>query len=126
MRILADQNVEAPIVARLRQAGHDVLQLADVLPARARDDEVLAHATGEGLVLLTNDKDFGELAFLQRKAAAGVVLLRMPSLDSTRKAQRLEMALRKVGEHQIVGAMVVVSERAIRRRALPDLGAGEP
>jgi predicted nuclease of predicted toxin-antitoxin system len=118
LRFLADQNVEAPIVARLRRAGHDVLQLTETLPVRALDDQVLHHAREGSRILLTNDKDFGELTFLQRKAAAGVVLLRMPFSDSGRKAERLLEALEVVGS-RLSGSMVVVTERAIRRRPLP-------
>ena len=121
MRFLADQNVEAPIVARLRRAGHDVLELASALHARALDDEILHHAREGGRVLLTNDKDFGELVFLQRKATAGIVLLRMPSLDSAQKAERLLDALQLVAT-RLEGSMVVVTSGAIRRKSLPALG----
>lgn len=120
MRFLADQNVEEPIVARLRRTGHDVLLLAETLPIRALDDQVLRHAREGDRILLTNDKDFGELTFLQHKAAAGVVLMRMPSFDSMQKAGRLLEALEVVGS-RLSGSMVVVTERAIRRRSLPVL-----
>lgn len=120
MRILADQNVEVAIVAQLRRAGCDVLCSAEVLSARATDDEILEHAREGSRILLTNDKDFGELAFLQRKATSGVVLLRMPTFDSSRKAKRLLDALAVLGD-RIQGSMVVVTERGIRRRPLPAL-----
>lgn len=107
-------------MARLRRAGYDVLQLADTLPIRALDDEVLTHARESRRILVTNDKDFGELTFLQRKAAAGIVLLRMPTLSSNQKAERLLEALRVVGD-RLASSMVVVTERAIRRRSLPEL-----
>jgi predicted nuclease of predicted toxin-antitoxin system len=87
---------------------------------RAIDDEILQLAREGDRILLTNDKDFGELTFLQGKAAAGVVLLRMPALDSRQKAERLLEALGLVGS-RLVGSMVVVTPRAIRRRPLPRL-----
>lgn len=120
MRFLADQNVEGPIVARLRGAGHDVLLLGEKLPVRAPDHEVLRQARQEERVLITNDKDFGELIFLQQKAAAGVVLLRMPSFASAQKAERLLEVLNQFGG-SMSGLMLVVSERATRRRMLPSL-----
>lgn len=123
MRFLADQNVEEPIVARLREAGHDVLRLAEVLPVRAIDEEILKNARDEARILLTNDKDFGELTFLQGRAAAGVLLLRMPVLTSCQKAERLLEALEIVSS-RLVGSMVVVTPRAIRRRSLPRLPEG--
>lgn len=109
-------------MAHLRRAGHDVLQLAATLPIRALDDEILRHAREGERILVTNDKDFGELTFLQREAAAGIVLLRMPSFDSNRKAERLLEALALVGARLSV-SMVVVTERAIRRRSLPAPGS---
>lgn len=118
MKFLADQNVEEPVVAQLRSAGHEVLQLADVLPIRAIDDQILRHARDEARILLTNDKDFGELTFLRRQAAAGVVLLRMPTLGSQQKGEKLLQAIATLGS-QFAGSMVVVTEKGLRRRSLP-------
>ncbi|HEX2165165.1 MAG TPA: DUF5615 family PIN-like protein [Thermoanaerobaculia bacterium] len=118
MRFLADQNVEQPVVTRLREAGHDVCQLAETLPVRAVDEQVLRQAREQLRILVTNDKDFGELTFLQGEAAAGVVLLRMPSADSRRKAERALRAVVLFGE-RLNGSMVVVTEKAIRRRTFP-------
>jgi predicted nuclease of predicted toxin-antitoxin system len=71
-------------------------------------------------VLVTNDKDFGELAFLQQRIAAGIVLLRMPTFDTRQKADRLVYAVALLGE-RLLGSMIVVGERTIRRRRLPGL-----
>jgi predicted nuclease of predicted toxin-antitoxin system len=115
LRFLADHNVEAPIIERLRSAGHDVLAVAEAIPPEAPDDEVLALATAQDRVLLTNDKDFGELTFLQRRLSAGIVLLRMPSLDSPTKVERTEHAIALV-TGRVHEALVVITERRIRRR----------
>jgi predicted nuclease of predicted toxin-antitoxin system len=120
LRFLADQNVEAPIVESLRSAGYDVLQIAQTLPVHATDPHVLEHARQDSRILVTNDKDFGELTFLQRKLACGIVLLRMPTLDSGQKAKKLLHALSLLG-NRISGSMVVVTERGIRRRPFPEL-----
>lgn len=77
MRILADENFPAPSIRTLRTEGHDVLAVADVMPG-ATDLEILARATIENRVLVTFDRDFGELAIrLGVAAPAGVVLLRI-------------------------------------------------
>ena len=67
----------------MRNTGCDVRWVAED-SAAARDEDVLARAPGESRVLLTFDKDFGELAFRKGLAAScGVVLFRVdPSLDS--------------------------------------------
>ena len=78
MRFLANENFPAAAVASLAAAGHDVVWVRLVAPGMP-DPDVLAWAAREHRILLTFDKDFGELA---RGSAlprtCGVVLLRMP------------------------------------------------
>jgi predicted nuclease of predicted toxin-antitoxin system len=62
-------------VARLRAEGHDVAYVPEI-SAGIRDDEVLARANAEDWVLLTEDKDFGDLAFYYGNRSSGIVLLR--------------------------------------------------
>ncbi|MBK5957569.1 hypothetical protein CCR97_05000 [Rhodoplanes elegans] len=78
MRFLANENVPASVVTALRAAGHDVAWVRTDAPG-APDDEVLARAVMDGRVLLTFDKDFGELAWRRGlPASSGVILLRLP------------------------------------------------
>ncbi|MEO8602769.1 MAG: DUF5615 family PIN-like protein [bacterium] len=65
-------------VRALRAEGHDVLAVAEVLP-RAEDVRVLRLAVRGRRVLLTEDKDFGQLVYAEGKAATGVVLIRFPA-----------------------------------------------
>jgi predicted nuclease of predicted toxin-antitoxin system len=75
-KFLANENVPADAVEAVRQAGHDLAWVREAMPG-ADDDAVLAHALAEGRVLVTFDKDFGELAFRRgKKATPGVLLLR--------------------------------------------------
>jgi predicted nuclease of predicted toxin-antitoxin system len=77
MTFLADENFPRPAVEALRQAGFDVLWIAEANPG-APDDEVLALCISTGRVLLTFDKDFGELAYRRsRSAPCGIVLFRV-------------------------------------------------
>jgi predicted nuclease of predicted toxin-antitoxin system len=62
MRILADENFPGGAGAALRERGHDVTWVQSDAPGIS-DAEVLAHAQAEGRILVTFDKDFGELAF---------------------------------------------------------------
>ena len=62
MRSLADESCDFVVVAALRSAGHEVNTVADVNPG-AEDDVVLAMARDDARVLLTEDKDFGQLAY---------------------------------------------------------------
>lgn len=80
-RILADENVPWNVVTALKADGHDVTSMRTVAPGSS-DVQVLALALAEGRIVLTFDKDFGELAFrLGQQATSGVILLR-PRLRS--------------------------------------------
>ena len=75
-KFLANENVPGEVVEAARQAGHDLAWITELSPG-ADDDAVLALALAEGRVLLTCDKDFGEMAFRQgTDASCGVLLLR--------------------------------------------------
>jgi len=77
MTFLADENFPRPAVQALREAGFDVLWIAQTNPGAA-DDEVLALGVSTSRTLLTFDKDFGELAFRRRLASpCGIVLFRI-------------------------------------------------
>ena len=85
MRILADESVEGEIVARVRSGGHDVVYVPET-SAGIRDNEVLARANAEDRVLLTEDKDFGDLAFFYGNRSSGIVLLRAHGVGTDAKA----------------------------------------
>ena len=65
MDLVADENVDAPIVAALRGADHRVIYARELHPG-IDDARVLEMANSHGALLLTSDKDFGELVFRQR------------------------------------------------------------
>jgi hypothetical protein len=74
-RFLANENVPGEVVEAARQAGHDLAWITE-LSAGADDDAVLSLPLAEKRVLVTLDKDFGEMAFRQGKdASCGVILL---------------------------------------------------
>ncbi len=62
MNLLADESVDRPIVEQLRQDGHDVLYVAEMEPG-IPDDVVLQRANEHQALLVTEDKDFGELVY---------------------------------------------------------------
>jgi len=117
MKFLADENIEGLVIKALRAAGHDVAEIAaDHFGTGDRD--VLARSVDEDRILVTNDKDFAELAFLQRSAASGIVLIRLPHSSSREKAARVEAVVADLGG-RLTGAMTVVEADATRRRPLP-------
>lgn len=94
MRFLLDESAEARIAAFLTGHGHDATRVGRDYPASLPDATVLALAHREQRILITNDKDFGELVVRQHRPHAGVILFRFP-LDSTaqHKIRALEALL---------------------------------
>ena len=72
MRFLADESCDAAVFRALRTAGHEVLAVAEISP-RADDEAVLELARGEQQILLTEDKDFGQLVYADQQATGGVI-----------------------------------------------------
>jgi len=115
MKLFADENLEIDTVEILRQHGHDVRLLA---PAEkgGPDPDVLALATRENRVFVTNDKDFAELAFFQRQVTTGIVLVRLPQLFDQAKARRVAEVIGREGDN-LHGFLTVIEPAAIRRRS---------
>src|ERR1041384_6255953 len=93
MNLVADEGVDRQIVEQLRQDGHDVVYVAELLPG-ITDDEVLQQANDRNATLLTSDKDFGELVYRLNRLAAGVILLRLEGLAPETKATMVSRAIR--------------------------------
>lgn len=97
VKVLAGENVAGDVVMALRADGHDVTWIKETGPG-STDHVVLALALAEDRVLLTFDKDFGELAFrLGQAASPGVILLR-PRLRSPAHPVRFAHAVLAQGD----------------------------
>lgn len=116
MRWLCDECVDAMLVEHLRRAGHDVVFAVEGARGAA-DDEIADLAARERRLLLTEDKDFGELAFRVRAAVPGLVLLRIDPRQRELKWHRLEAAITHFVE-KLMGKYTVVEEARFRTRPL--------
>lgn len=114
MNFIADEGVDWPVVARLRQLGHTVWYVAEMSPSIS-DAEVLAQADSLYAILLTCDKDFGEMVFRQKFASHGIVLMRFHGLLPEQKTAVIENMLEHHGA-QLVNAFTVVTLTKIRIR----------
>lgn len=85
MRIVADESIDRQIVEQLRAGGHAVLFIAELEPG-IEDEAVLARSREQDAILLTSDKDFGELVFRQRLLHSGILLVRLAGLKPDVKA----------------------------------------
>lgn len=117
MLFLANENFPGAAVEAIRADGHDVSLIATVAPA-ASDPDVLALAMAEDRILLTFDKDFGELAWRSGlPARCGVVLFRLPMPPPSLVGVRL--AARIAERFDWAGHFSVIEASRIRMRALP-------
>lgn len=78
MKFLLDQSAEARIAIFLKSLGHDATRVARDYPAGLPDDQVLSLAVSDDRVLITNDRDFGELIFKHKQPHRGVIFFRFP------------------------------------------------
>jgi len=115
LKILADEGVDKAIVDRLRLDGNQVMYVAEMAPSIS-DDAVLDIANKESALLITSDKDFGELIFLQRRTAQGVLLLRLAGLSNLRKAEIVSLTV-KEHANELIQSFTVVSPGMIRIRS---------
>jgi len=121
VRFLADECVDRQIVDRLRHDGHTVLHVAEMEPGIS-DHDVLDLANHEGVILLTADKDFGELVFRQDKVARGIVLIRLAGLSPAIKAEIIAAAIKDHGDEFLRSFTVITSGSVrIRRKVFYDL-----
>ncbi len=117
MRLVADESVEGPTVSALRDAGHTVLFIAETSPG-IEDEEVLSFARREQALLLTADKDFGELVFRNREPHCGVLLIRSPEDDPDENAVNTLAVLNQHGP-ALLDRFSVLAGRALRIRIVP-------
>ena len=124
MRLLADECCDATIWHALRSAGHDVLAIADISP-QARDPAVIELAVRDGRILLTEDKDFGQLVHASKAESGGVILFRYPFSARGAIVRATVDLIEQKGE-ELLGRFVVVQPGRIRISPSPDVQDAEP
>lgn len=117
-QFLADECFAGPLLRALLAAGFDVARSSDWRPG-ASDGDVLAHAFSQGRVLITEDKDFGDLVIRLRAPAHGVVRVDLKSLPKPDREVRIVQALSDLGA-KVEGSFVTIEPTRTRLRALPE------
>lgn len=117
MRFLADESCDFAVVRALRSVGHDVIAVSEISP-RLPDPDVARLARSENRVLLTEDKDFGQLVYAGSPASVGVIFFRFPSkVRGSLAGAAVQLVAQKgesLGKH-----FVVVQPGRVRISALP-------
>jgi hypothetical protein len=111
-RFLADESCDFAVVRALRAFGYDVATVANLSP-RADDESVIQLAVHQGRILLTEDKDFGQLVYASALPAGGVVLMRFPARARRALADAV-VGLVQTEALRLAGAFTVVQPGRVR------------
>ena len=114
MTFLADEGVDRQIVERLRVDGYQVAYIAEMSPG-ITDEIVLMESRVSDSVLITADKDFGDLVYRQGHASTGVLLIRLGGLTPAMKAETVSRAIQEHSQ-ELSGVFAVLSPGNIRIR----------
>lgn len=118
MRLLTNENVPFASVLRLRELGHDVFAVSEALPG-AKDPEVLRQAREENRILITFDRDYGELIYRRGlPAPAGVLHLRFSPIHPLQVAEVL-VEMSALPHLVLKGRYSVFDGQRVRQRPLP-------
>ena len=112
MRFLADESCDFAVVRALRAAGHDVLAVSE-FQQRSIDRQLMELAYAEGRILLTEDKDFGWLAFVGQVDNPGVILLRFPATARLDLAASVTRLAAELGS-KLTGKFIVLRPGSVR------------
>ena len=112
MRFMVDEWTGPGVGRWLREQGHQVFSVYDELRG-ASDEEILRKAFDGDWILITNDKDFGEKVYRERRYHKGVILLRLGDERTDSKVKVLKELLAEYSE-RLAGHFVVVTEHRVR------------
>jgi predicted nuclease of predicted toxin-antitoxin system len=113
MKILLDTCVWGGALKELEAAGHDVLWAGD-WPEDPGDEEILKRAYSEGRVLVTLDKDFGEMAVIRGTPHSGI--LRLVDLGARQQGPVCLRVIDRYGSELQSGAIVTAEPGRLRIR----------
>ncbi len=115
-RFVVDESTGRAVTEFLRASGCDVVDVSETMPA-ADDADILSIAAIEDRVVVTNDKDFGELVFRSGRIHAGVLLFRLEDESAANRVRMAATILDRYGD-QLAGSFTVVTEKTIRIRPM--------
>jgi predicted nuclease of predicted toxin-antitoxin system len=115
MNFLADENIETEIVDLLRNSGYEVEFVLE-MSLGIGDKEIILQANRKSSILLTSDKDFGELVFRQRLIHNGVILIRLHGTPTEKKTE-IVLNFLKDYSSKISNSFSVITKSNIRIRS---------
>lgn len=114
MRFLIDESTGFAVAGYIRSLDHDVEIVAEIMP-EADDHEILTYAVTENRIVVTNDKDFGDLIFRSKQPHCGVIFLRLQD-ESRANRVRVIAALLAQHESKLPNRFTVATDDQVRFR----------
>ena len=112
MRFLVDECTGPKVARWLRDQGHEIFSVYD--EARGMDDEdIIRKADAEDWILITNDKDFGEKVYRERRPHRGVIFMRLADERVANKTEVLRRLIEGYAD-ELPNRFVVVTETRVR------------
>lgn len=115
MKLLFDANISIRAVQALREEGFDVLSIQDIQPNET-DIRILSLAVKQKRVLVTYDKDFGDLVFRDKHRHSGIVILRTGDEYWKTQATTIKKFLQTVNQKELAEYVWIVTDKGIRKR----------
>ena len=112
MRFLVDESTGKKVCDLLKEEGHDSIYVGDTMPGSS-DEDVLTFSENEGRILVTDDKDFGELVFRMSRPTSGVILFRITTKNTQKRFRILLHALKN---ENLEGNFTTIKEDRIKVR----------
>ena len=119
MKFLLDENIDARLLPFLLDLGHDVTSVAKDYLYGLLDEDVLALAHQEQRILLTNDRDFGELIFLQGLPHSGILLFRLAPNDANIQLRKARLLYVLTHYADRLHHFLVVTHKSVKIRKTP-------
>ncbi len=116
LKFLIDESSGGKLAKALKENGYDAVYLGDYYPG-AIDEDILKKAKNDERVIITNDKDFGDLILRQGKLSNGVILLRL-KIDKPLNRIKFVLAIIKELGIKLNKKFIIVSENKIRIRKI--------
>lgn len=118
-KILLDQGIPYSTTHLMKEAGREVVHVSDIRMNRAADEAILAYARANNYICVTLDADFHTLLAINHYSQPSVIRIRREGLNGAILAQLLHDIWPKVEKIAEDGAMITVTEKALRIRRLP-------
>jgi len=114
LKFLADESCDFSVVRCLRTANYDVEAIMEIASGES-DANIIKMAVSSGRVLITEDRDFGDLVYAHQNKHGGIILIRYPSTARKNMADAIRDLIQKKGD-SLIGCFVVASPLKVRIR----------